>query len=257
MKIALLYICTGNYRVFWDEFYTSCEQYFITDAAKEYFVFTDAAELPHSEAPNVHVFHQDKLGWPYDTLMRFQIFSRVKDQLAAFDYIFFFNANAKFITPITAGEFLPGANDNGLVMVLHPGYYTTPQKQFPYEKKQSRSTAYMRKGEGTYYFQGCLNGGTAKAYLALITQLTNNVHTDLDNKIVAIWHDESHLNKYVADKTVKMLAPAYAYPQGWDLPFEPVISMRDKALLGGHDFLRGVTTPKKKSFLQKVRSLFK
>jgi len=257
MRIALLYICTGKYNIFWDDFYTSCEQYFITEAEKEYFVFTDAPQLPHSTTSGVHVYHQEKMGWPYDTLMRFQIFSRVKNELAAFDYIFFFNANAKFIRPITATEFLPLKGQEELVMVLHPGYYATPHKKYPYEKKQTASTAYMRKAEGKYYFQGCLNGGTAPAYLQLIEQLTKNVQSDLDKKIIAVWHDESHLNKYVADKTVKMLAPAYAYPEGWDLPFAPVISMRDKALLGGHAFLRGTTTPEKKTLLQKIRSLFK
>ena len=260
MKIALLFICTGKYSIFWKDFYTSAEQYFVPDAAKEYFVFTDNTELPFKDAANVHVHHQEKLGWPYDTLMRFSIFSRVEKELAAFDYIFFFNANTEFIKPITAAEILPGDTEDGLTVVLHPGYYNKPLKAFPYEKTQKKSTAYMPSKERHQYFQGCLNGGTGKAYLQLIKQLTENTQKDLDNGIIAKWHDESQLNKYVANKRPKVLNPGYAYPEGWDMPFERSILMRDKGRFGGSDFMRQTTTEAPLNTLQliirKIKRLF-
>lgn len=241
MKIAVLFICTGKYSIFWKDFYTSAEQYFIPDATKEYFVFTDDTDLPFKDAPGVHVHHQEKLGWPYDTLMRFSIFSRVEKELAAFDYIFFFNANTEFIKPVTAAEILPGDADDGLTVVLHPGYYNKPLKEFPYEIKQKKSTAYMAPEERHQYFQGCLNGGTAKAYLQLIRQLKENTQKDLDNGIIAIWHDESQLNKYVADKHPKVLNPGYAYYEGLEVPYEKAIMMRHKDRFGGNAFMRQTT----------------
>jgi len=38
MKIAVMYICTGKYECFWDEFYRTSEQYFYPDIDKHYFV---------------------------------------------------------------------------------------------------------------------------------------------------------------------------------------------------------------------------
>lgn len=252
MKIALLFICTGKYSIFWKDFYTSAEKYFIPDATKEYFVFTDDADLPFKDAQGVHVHHQERLGWPYDTLMRFSIFHRVEKELAAFDYIFFFNANTEFIRPVLPEEILPGESEDGLTVVLHPGYYNKPLKAFPYEKIQKRSTAYMPKAERKQYFQGCLNGGTGKAYLQMIKQLMKNTQQDLDNGIIAIWHDESQLNKYVADKHPKVLAPGYAYPEGWDMPYEPAILMRDKGRFGGSAFMRQTTAEPKLNILQLI-----
>ena len=45
MKIAILYICTGKYNIFWKDFYTSCEKNFIPNSEKHYFVFTDAENI--------------------------------------------------------------------------------------------------------------------------------------------------------------------------------------------------------------------
>ena len=42
-KVAVLYICTGKYDVFWKDFYISYEKYFLPDCEKHYYVFTDAA----------------------------------------------------------------------------------------------------------------------------------------------------------------------------------------------------------------------
>lgn len=253
MSIAVLYICTGNYSIFWEQFFTSSETFFVPDAVKEYFVFTDAADLPYKDHARVHVHHQQKKGWPYDTLMRFHTFSQVKEQLKNFDHIFFFNANTTFVQPVSASDILPGPQDDGLTVVQHPGYYRLPVKKFPYENIQRASTAYMRRGEGKYYFQGCLNGGTADAYLQMIGQLTANVQADLDKGIIALWHDESHLNKYMADKHPKILTPAFAFPEGWDLPFTAVISMLDKSRFGGHTFMRGASAEPKKTFVYRLR----
>src|SRR5690606_14012861 len=87
MKIAILYICTGKYDVFWKGFYSSSEKYFLPSHHKEYFVFTDNNISPINE--RIHIVHQDKLGWPHDTLMRFNMFHSIKERLGCFDFIFF------------------------------------------------------------------------------------------------------------------------------------------------------------------------
>lgn len=250
MTIAILYIATGKYIVFWKEFFTSCEQHFIPGARKEYFVFTDATSFEFSGDERVHtVFHQTQ-GWPYDTLMRFHTFSKAENELSRFDYIFFFNANMLFVQTVTADEFLPNQyTDDGLLATLHPGYFDQPVQQFPYEQSQSSSTAYIKPGEGKHYFMGGLNGGVGKKYLELIATLKHNTQVDLDNNIIALWHDESQLNRYMLDKNPRILSPAYGYPEGRKLPFEPKIIIRDKNNYGGHSFLRN----EKRSLTDKIK----
>ena len=48
--------------------------------------------------------------------------------------------------------------------------------------------------------------------------------------VIALWHDESQLNRYIIGRDdVKILPPCYGYPEGWDLPYEPVMLIRDKS----------------------------
>jgi hypothetical protein len=152
--------------------------------------------------------------------------------------------------PITAEEFLPnGKTDDGLMATLHPGYFNQPVSNFPYEQEQSSSKAYIKKGEGKHYFMGGLNGGMTRAYLELVESLKNNTQMDLNNNLVAKWHDESQLNRYMIDKNPKILSPAYGYPEGRKLPFEAKIIIRDKNKYGGHSFLRN----EKRSLLERIK----
>jgi len=238
MKIGILYICTGKYSIFWKDFYESTEAMFLPGDHKDYFVFTDTAEIAYEQKENVHKIFQEKVEWPYPTLLRFHMFLKVEKQLMQMDYIFFSNANMKIVSTITADDILPDpVKEEGLTVVLHSGYYKAKSNQFPYERKQKESLAYLEDGQ--HYFQGSFNGGSRDAYLKLIRQLKENVQKDLDRNIIAVWHDESHLNKYMADKHPKILSPAYSYSEGKRFEFAPKILMLDKNRIGSYKKLRG------------------
>lgn len=231
MKVAILYICTGKYDVFWKPFYKSFEKYFLPDCDKEYFVFTDAAELyGENDFNNIHKYEHKYMGWPYDTLMRFEIFLRAKENLYNFDYIFFFNANMECVDTITSKEFLPDiTRGERLIMGIHPGYYNLKLKYCPFERNKN-SLAYVPYNKGKYYVMGALNGGVGSDFLELIETLQKNTQNDLDNNIIAKVHDESHLNRYIIEREdIKFLSPIYCNPEILTLPFETKICMIDKA----------------------------
>lgn len=71
-KIAILYIATGRYIVFWDEFYKKMEQNFLPDYPKTYFIWTDATDKKFPS--NVKRIYQKQLEWPLITLKRFEMF---------------------------------------------------------------------------------------------------------------------------------------------------------------------------------------
>ncbi len=224
MRVAILYICTGKYNQFFDGFYNSCQKYLLKGIAEiEYFVFTDNMNL--STAKDVHLFYRECQGFPLDSLFRFDMFLSIKDMLEKFDYCYFFNANMELKAPVNE-EFLP--DDSGLVAVIHPGFYNKPSFLLPYERNKN-SEAYIPPHNGPYrYYMGSLNGGRTKEYLQLIEICSRNTHSDYDKGIIAMVHDESHLNKYLSENKVKGLSPAFAYPENWRLPFSPLILIRDK-----------------------------
>lgn len=231
MKIAILYICTGEYVVFWKEFYQSFELKFLPQIQKEYFVFTDAEQLygeslGDTPANNIHKIYQENLDWPGNTLFRFKIFATITDKLKEFDYIFFANANLVCIEEVTE-TILPMRED--LLVVQHPGFFDKPPYRFPYDRHKE-SKAYIPYDKGSVYVCGGVNGGKAEAYIHLITELHNRVEDDYARGVIAEWHDESQLNKYILEHTnYKMLPPSYCYPQGWKIPYRQIMMVRDKS----------------------------
>ncbi|HND46159.1 MAG TPA: family 6 glucosyltransferase [Chitinophagales bacterium] len=235
-KIGILYICTGNYDIFFDTFYQSAEQYLLPDCEKHYFVFTESEKI--SNTTFIHKIYQERLGWPNDTLMRFHLFLNIETELKKMDFLFFFNANYTFTKSITKNELLPKLEDNDLVGQIHPVAYHKKRNEFAYENNQE-STAYIPTNKGKYYFAGGLIGGKTNAFLQMCKQLKNDIDTDIKNNITAVWHDESHINKYFSEVEPKKLHPGFCYPEDWYLPFEQKTLLLDKSKLGGHTFLRG------------------
>ena len=238
-KIGILYICTGKYSIFWKSFFESCEKYLFSRGKykKEYYVFTDADYIEYEENTHVHRIYQKALDWPYITLMRFKIFNTARKFYEDVDYLYFFNANMLCVDEINE-DFLP-AHDKKFAFLQHPGFYNKTVDEFTYEKN-SESLACVRSGEGKYYFAGGLQGGKKDAYLTMCEKLEQHIDEDLKKNIIALWHDESHLNRYAIDheEDITVLPPSYGYPEDWELPFEKKIIIRDKNKFGGHDFLR-------------------
>lgn len=245
MKIGILYICTGIYEIFWKDFYLSSEKYFIPEVDKEYWVFTDAESIYDMDKENVHVIYQESLGWPGNTLFRFKVFKQCWDEYDKCDYLFFCNANVQFMEKVTEDIL----DKEKITVVQHPGFWREGCDKFPYDRNPE-SGAYIAKGQGNVYVMGGLNGGPTKIYKKLITDLELSIDKDYAKGIVALWHDESHINKYIQSHPYKLLNPSYGYPQGWfRFPFKKIVLLRDKVLCGGRQFIKN----KNWSVIEQVR----
>jgi len=235
MKIGILYICTGKYSVFWENFYKTCEENFLEGIEKHYFIFTDNKEIKSQY--NVHIKFEKPKGFPLDSLLRFKMFLSVQEKLKEFDYLFFFNSNMSFVQKINS-EMLP-LNDQDLIGVLHPGYYNKNANSFPFERNK-RSNAHIKfEKEGIYhYFMGGVNGGKADSFIELSQSLSDAIDKDLQNNIMAVYHDESHINRYFHDKGEKVLIldSSYGYPEDSDLPLVSKIIIMNKIKHAGKYF---------------------
>jgi len=233
-NIGIIYICTGKYIQFLENFLTSFETYFLPYHKKKYFIFTDS-QLDNPDPDKFHIIKQDKLGWPYDTLNRFHMINKISSDLKFMDYIYFCNANLIANSYIDE-NILPNL-EHDMVGINHPGQYMLSNTEFTYDRDPN-SLAYIPLGEGKYYYQGCLFGGTKDAFLKMSKELQQNIDIDLSKDIIALWHDESHLNNYFYNHPPKTLDPSYANPEAFYIPFDKKIIQLDKNKLGGHEFLR-------------------
>lgn len=238
MTIAILYIALGKYVMFWDEFYKSATKHFLPNIHKEYFVFTDAKDLKHAHNKDVHIIKEKFKPWPHATLKRFEFFLKIRDQLQKFDYIFFCNANLR-ILGIIGNEILPDEQHEGLTVVLHPYQSLFPKESYSYERNP-KSTAYIPHGQGQYYFTGGFNGGSSKAFLKMCEVLAKNIQRDEKNHIIAVWHDESHLNHYLLNKKPLILNASYFVPQSFQMPKKIIVL--DKANYAEYNQLRNFNT---------------
>jgi hypothetical protein len=235
MNIGIVYICTGEYRIFWKDFYDSSEKYFLSKAEKHYFIFTDDKTI--TDENNISVLYRAPGGFPYDSLMRFEMFMQIRELLERFDYIYFFNSNMLFLQPVE-NEILPVSSKSELVGVVHPGYYNKTSIWYPFERNK-RSLAYVSSTQNRFvYFMGSVIGGTSSGFIELSHQCNEWTKSDLLAGIIPIYHDESYLNKYFLTKNVHKLDPGYAYPEGWKLPFNPKIQLINKVVHGGKYFVK-------------------
>jgi len=77
------------------------------------------------------------------------------------------------------------------------------------------------------YWQACVWGGVMDHAKKLIDTLDYRVKVDESSGIIAVWHDESHINKYFIEykNMVHTMHPQYAYPELFSsmLEWEPKI----------------------------------
>ena len=215
MKVAISFLGTGKYLDFLPQYYQNIEEYFLPNTKKTVLAFTDG-EL--DEAPkNIKVFPQEHLDWPYITLKRFEIINKAREIINDHDWFVFIDGDALVVDRIEEEEFF---TDKPLFGVHHPCHYLKmpPHNQYPgaYEITENCNAAVdLEKYQPKVYYQGCFWGGKVPEVCAMIDELEYRVGDDLHRNVVALWHDESHLNKYFIENPdlVHTYGPEYAFPE--------------------------------------------
>lgn len=215
-KVGMCIMATGKYLAYAEECIASARKHFCPEDVVTFFLFTDGTP---TAAKDVIKIHQERLGWPKDTLMRFKVYLDNSHLFANMDYMFACDADMLFVSDV--GEEILG----DLVATQHPGYLN---QRGTYETNPI-STAYVRSVEGEKYYCGGFYGGSTSAFIKLLSTTNERIEKDFEKDFIAVWHDESHLNRYFIDfEPSKVLSPSYCYPESWDLPYEKKLLALDK-----------------------------
>lgn len=215
-KIAILFIGTNKYIEFFPDFYESVKKYFLTKTSKDFFVFTDMVDYEFLKGKKdvvvVKVEHQK---WPFSTLMRFKMMSRVSSKLQKYSHIIYIDADMYANLPVTEEEFF--SHDKPLFGVKHDSYVNKPGE---YEFDTKSTAAVSLNDDISDYCVGAFWGGQSQEIIKMIKELEKRIDIDLKNGVIAKWHDESQMNKYfIENKTkVRILDPSYSYPELKPIP---------------------------------------
>ncbi|MEY2879260.1 MAG: hypothetical protein RLZZ15_1640 [Verrucomicrobiota bacterium] len=243
VRIGLLVVATAKYTRFVAPLLESAREHFFPGEQVTAYVFTDRPEEIPLAAVALPVEHRP---WPYATLLRYHHIVRYRERLLGEEFLFQCDADMRFIGPV-GREILPDT-PTGLVGVEHPGFCWKPnwwqrgaralgfsvprgrgpRASFPYENAEPRSLAWIGAHEGETYFAGGFSGGAMAPYLDLAASLQLRIDEDLAKGLIAVWHDESHLNRHFIFHPPKRLDPGYCYPESWKLPFRPRLLALDK-----------------------------
>lgn len=259
-SIGIISIATNNYLRYWQLMVQSLLQEIRDTNSIHLYLFTDSVDKAEhfvSQLKNLQVtiIEIPSYAWPEATLYRYSIYSKHAELLRC-DILMHLDAdmiiNADFVSKIKS-QFI----NSGIALVAHPGfwrpknptsvlrlYLMNPRKLYSDLKMKvfmgglgsweanNRSTAYVPRKDRQRYVCGGIWVGTREEFLNLAKVLDENVQKDESNGVLAIWHDESHLNYWASRNSYIHLTPEFcfdaSYPQLRALT--PLITAVDKNL---------------------------
>jgi len=182
----------------------------------------------------------DGWGWPEATLFRYKFFQDFSEFIKE-DFLVYLDSDMRVKDDLDdeTKYLLPG---DGIGVVRHPGYFifskwtrlreyfSNPSIALSDIKSGFRnswklgawetnihSLAYVPRSHRKTYVHGAIWFGYREDFLALCYSLAQNIKLDLNNNVIAKWHDESHLNNYITKNKHKIfgnrLSYVFGYPQ--------------------------------------------
>jgi len=242
VSLGILSIATNVYLRYWMDLARSIDHHVRAFAPVTLHVFTDqvaqAQEFARTlKSVSVKVHEIEALRWPEATLFRYKIFSENQSEFSE-DVLLYLDADtvinqdlepdlpqlissAGVVLVEQAGSWRPRSFHRLLrFFLLHPGAIFQDVRKLVLEggrgtwEKRAESTAFVPRGDRKNYVSGAVWMGTRDGFLGMVSELAARVDTDWGKGIVAIWHDESHLNWWNARYHPTLVDPRYYFFPG-------------------------------------------
>ncbi|XP_043941689.1 histo-blood group ABO system transferase-like isoform X2 [Protopterus annectens] len=218
-SIGLIIFAIKKYTRFLKDFLATAELYFMQGHRVHYYIFTDRPQdIPNialKENRFLHVIRSKPYKRWQDIL--FQRMKNIETQTAKqfykeVDYLVSTDIDMKFNDHVGV-EVL-----GNLAATIHLGFYGKHRTIFSYERRQI-SEAYIPWNEGDFYYSSAFYAGTVKEIYLLAKVCAEGIEKDKKKGIEAIWHEESHFNKYLLyHKPTKVLSPEYTWDNNFGTP---------------------------------------
>jgi hypothetical protein len=205
----------------------------------QWIVFTDKGENIDPElisrlGSSLLIAKTDHQEWPFPTLLRYQFLLTVANQVQG-RIVMHLDADMLFVDELKLSNIEKSLGAKGVAVISHPGYYRPSglkklkfyMKNYKYLARDFKTKA-LFGGLGTWernklsrafvprslrknYVCGGAWFGKNTEILKLCKILSSRINEDLGQNIVAVFHDESHLNWYQTTNHLLLLNPELCY----------------------------------------------
>lgn len=215
-RIAIVCICLNEpYWQYLPPMIESARKFLLKGHDVDFIAWTD---MPTYTKIDAKIIPTEPFQWPLPTLYRYHLFLRQEELLNKYDYIFYVDADMKFVSRV--GDEILG----NLVAAQHPMYVVRKEYVPPYEPNEKSTSFIPRPGrvvmEGKskryepLYFAGGLQGGRSEVFIKAMKEMKGMIDKDFtENNYIPIWNDESAWNAYLFRNPPEVvLSPSYVYP---------------------------------------------
>ena len=225
--LGIMSVATNIYIDYWADMVKSLDSNLEANQNCVAHVFTDQvnrAETVASELSRliVKIHEIPAYRWPDATLRRYEIFLNFKEFLSQ-DILMHLDADMLILKP-PFDAITQSVEKSDIALVLHPGYWNLKPSFISKVKSLFRgaatrgswevrlaSTAYVPEVLRKRYVCGGVWIGKRDALLNVMEDLAESVQKDRSRGIEAVWHDESHLNRWAANNPFNGLNPDFCF----------------------------------------------
>ncbi len=200
MKIGLLIVSTGKYKIYVSDLIRTADQFFLKNHEVEYFIFTDEL-IPLKSTRGINQIIIEHKPWPYPTLLRYKHFINNVENFSSFDYLYYVDSDMIFENFVNDEIF------SDITCVVHPWF--VGQRGTP--ENDPKSLAFLSDKINFQYMAGAFFGGNKDCMVNMFRFISSQIDIDYSRGIIAKWHDESHSNKFFILYSTKVLTPEYCY----------------------------------------------
>ena len=238
MKLSVVSIATNGYTHYWLKMVKSFVENLSCIEEVEFHALTDDVQFVQLNSPQhkkaSFVIHEISAEpWPMPTLLRYSYIDAIFEKIR-FETVMYIDADM-LIHPRFDEHFEEVLKHKQINFVAHPGYWRSKGNQSSgtvsnkahlwisdffrkirlgalgdWESRE-KSLAYVPRKKRKIYICGGVWFGPRVKIGNMVKTLAVKTQMDLDNGIIAKWHDESHLNCWYVQNGGDVLTPEYCY----------------------------------------------
>lgn len=239
MDLSIFSVATDRYIEFWTKMVRSYLETNDANIKVQWIVFTNKeneidSELRSRLGKSLLIVDTPHQVWPFPTLLRYKYLQSVSEKVLG-RIIMHLDADMLFQSDLKFEEIEKAIETGGIGLVRHPGYYRPAGiKGLRFYARHPRycirdlrykvrygglgtwelskfSQSYVPRSLRKNYVCGGVWFGKQSEILKLCDILSSRVEKDLSQNIIAIFHDESHLNWYQALNGTILFNPEFCF----------------------------------------------